>query len=187
MLTTVVIPTIPERKKFLKEALDSVKNQTIPCKIIIATEGYRLHKFNNIINQIDTEYTLLLCDDDLLDPRFLEVVEPLMKDHDIVSTPIEIFGDVTEKDRVHSPEHFPFITSLIKTELVKKMGGFDVDIGALTDVEFWWRALKHHNARWYKHHEPLFKYRKHGDQDSNTIDWEGSHKRIREKHSDYDW
>jgi glycosyltransferase involved in cell wall biosynthesis len=187
MDTTIIIPTQGTRPEMIKEAIASVKAQTVPCELIIADEVGDLEKFNRAVKKAKGKYILLLCDDDKLDPTFLEKTERLMDRNDMVSTFMEVFGDVPIGEHgIHGPDRYPFITTLFRKELFDKVGGFDTSIGPMGDVEFWWRCLQS-GARWTKIAEPLFKYRKHANQDSNTCNWAESMKKVRAKHPNYIW
>lgn len=110
------------------------------------------------------EYLLILCDDDKLDPYFLE--KTVGWGTDIVRTDMEFFDHQTGTagSRPFTIETFrettsPFITSLVKRELFLELGGCDAE-QIYFDYDFWYRCFKRGVTE--KHiPETLFKYRIH--------------------------
>ncbi len=78
---TVVIPTVPERKAMLDEAVDSVRKQTHECDLIVSMDvdhvpgkftGTAGRTRNRAIEKIRTEWTAFLDDDDVMYPQHVE-------------------------------------------------------------------------------------------------------------------
>lgn len=83
-LVSVVIPTIPERKKLLERAVKSVKNQTYDnIEIITVTEGNNACEARNIgIERSNGDFIAFLDDDDTWEPIKLEKqVDEMLKHH----------------------------------------------------------------------------------------------------------
>lgn len=184
---SVVIPHRNLRPEMLRQAIDSVKEQTFRDWEIIEATGDSLEKFNAGAAKAKGEYLLFLSDDDMLPPDFLEkTVAWIRKDGTgIASTFIENLGG-SESGSRHGPGQFPFFTSLIRKDAFDSVGGFDPDMGPVMDVELWWRMGKA-GIRWSVCPDAYYVYRRHGDQDSATCDWKGAMSRLRAKHPDYSW
>ena len=81
-LVSVVIPTIPERKRLLERAVKSVKNQTYDnIEIVTVTEGNNACEARNIgIERSNGEFISFLDDDDTWQPTKIEKqVDELLK------------------------------------------------------------------------------------------------------------
>lgn len=85
---TVVIPTIPQRRSFLKDATDSVDYQTVqPSEVMIVedTDGIGAPAIRNkAAKRAKTEWLLFLDDDDWLYPRFIEKTYEHVNEADVV-------------------------------------------------------------------------------------------------------
>lgn len=187
---SIIIPHRNLRKKWLKEAMDSIKTQTYTDYEVIEALGEDLEKINTAIKKSRGRYVLILCDDDKLPENFLEeCVIAIEKENniDIVSTAIQNFGDVKlgEEGR-HLPSLYPFFTSLFTRSIYDKVGGLDISVGAMTDVEFWWRCLQG-GAKWVITPNTFYYYRRHKEQDSSTCDWRTSRQNVLNKHKHYSW
>ncbi len=191
-IVSVIIPTLGNRPEWLKEAIESVNNQTFrDFELIIAdnvtsTDNFR---WNNAVKNSNGKYIVILSDDDMLFPDFLDkTVYEIEKGRvDIVGTFLEVFGDFPEGEGgIHGPSKFPFFTSLFTKAIWEKVGGWDSTIGPMGDVEFWWRCFGA-GAKWSIIGEPLYKYRKHAGQESNNCDWEDSRRKVLAKHKNYSW
>ena len=209
---TIVIPTISERRNsFLPLAIQSVLKQIEPTDVVVETDrgfdqnnGYRVggaaETRNRGIEQVETEWTGFLDDDDELYPQ--HVSECLRKadatDADLVypwwDGANEDWFRVPYQGQQVSPEGIEFgpelrkyllgefewvdgrdgsnylpITVLVKTELLKEVGGFPVPgtpdwphrLGE--DHGLWIRLLKA-GAKFVHLHERTWLYRLHGQQ-----------------------
>lgn len=187
-MISIIIPHRNLRPEWLKEAIQSVKDQTYTDWELIEAVGEDREKINKALKEAKGEYVVILSDDDKLPPDFLEKLIAYMPEYDIVSPVLESFGDVKEgQEGRHGPNLFPFYSSLFKRELVLRMGGFDSDMRQMGDVELWWRCIKIGGAKWTVVPSAFYYYRLHGDQDSQTCDWSEARKRVMEKYPDYSW
>lgn len=179
---SIIIPHQNTRPNFLKEALDSVERQTQkPLEVIqVVGKDSVQDRINRGVGKAVGEYVLLLSDDDMLTPNFIEKTYSHAKatNSDIVSTFIDVFG--IEEGR-HGPDKFPFFSSLFRKKMFEAVGGFDNDMLQMADVDFWMRCI---NAgyKWEKLYEPTYLYRRHGPQDSATADWDLARERFISKH-----
>jgi len=139
-------------------------------------------KLNKAVSNMSSDTFICLCDDDKLDPTFIEKTTKLMeeKDADLVGTWLENFGD---EQGVHQPGYVPFVTALCKKEIWERVGGYDPSAGMAADWDFYW-LCKEQGAKIEYLNEPLFKRREHPQQVSKIGDWEASGRYIRHKHGD---
>ncbi len=120
---------------------------------------------NNGIGAASGDYILLLDDDDLIDPTYVEKAAQILDrgDADIVYCMADRFG------KVNCPWDLPpfspvamlvdnvvFITALFPKRLWSAVGGFDEGMKkGLEDYDFWLTQLEH-DARFYRIPEVLF-------------------------------
>ena len=182
MKISIIIPTIKGREEMLKEALDSVYNQTVlPYEIILFKGGKNNKgKINNKIAGSKCDAFIQFCDDDKLDPTYIEKTTKKMEETkaDIVGTWLENFGDETG---IHGFNKMPFGTSLIKKSIWKKVGGYDEDLGVGDDSDFYTMCINN-GAKIESIPEPLLKYRQHKSNWSKSGDWKESNKKRQEKY-----
>ena len=148
---TVVIPTIPPRKKMLKRALASVEAQTLQAADVIISED--IHHLgaaatrNRALEGVHTEWVAFLDDDDEFLPNHLEMlcnraveddadlvypwfevingVDPLTVDFgDGPVSPFGVFFGFDQKEYLQNKGNFIPVTHLSKTDLVQTIGGF---------------------------------------------------------------
>lgn len=146
---TVVIPTILERQHLLARAHASVQRQTRPTDaVLIEPDFWRTGAAatrNRALAKVDTEWIAWLDDDDELLPNHLDVLLAAAENADLVyprpkmvsgvdPTAILIdgawrspwgmpFGE-RSADHIRTQGSFIPITHLVRTELVRKVGGF---------------------------------------------------------------
>lgn len=139
----------------------------------------------------ETNYLLLLCADDLITPKFFEVMTSTLESCDgrglgyclderidENDKHLSISGKATGDSQQINVDDFiarkaeianqAFSGSLMKTNFEKAPCEFPLDMPILADVAFW--------ADWGKHckrivqvNQPLCKYRWHGDNTTNTV------------------
>jgi glycosyltransferase involved in cell wall biosynthesis len=147
-------------------------------------------KWNALAQRAEGDLLILLCDDDMLDKTFVEKTLYALKKHDadIVYTDMKVFGTQNtvascKWDAQAFPEYSPIpITSLFKRSVYDKVGGY-ADIPC-TDWDFWWTASEK-GARAFHVGQPLFFYRTHAGQDSNSMGskaWEEARILVKQKH-----
>lgn len=137
---TVCIPTIPPREHLLKRALESIKYQTVNCKIALAEdtlkEGSAITR-TRALEHSTTEYTAFLDDDDELYADHIELLykcavetgADVVYSGCVVLSPSETpqpqieeygnFGKPFDPEMLRRKSYIP-VTSLVRTELAKK-------------------------------------------------------------------
>ncbi len=75
---TILTPSLPERHDMLVECIASVRAQTVqPARHVVSIDYGRrpIHEHHNaLFDGVDTEWVMMLADDDLVDPTYVEVV-----------------------------------------------------------------------------------------------------------------
>jgi len=188
MRVSVIIPDKGGREDWLKEAVESVHAQSVPALEIIIADDLTLSdsdRWNNAIKKSKGEAFIILPNDDKIHPDFIRLTSEKMEKENlhIVATFLENFGNNTG---VHGPGQFPFFCSLISREIYDRVGPMDLEVGPMSDVEFWWRCFEA-GARWGTLSEPLFLHRVHPAQHSSNCDWQDSRRRVMAKHPNYSW
>jgi glycosyltransferase involved in cell wall biosynthesis len=158
---TVVIPTIPPRKKLLKRALASVAAQTLPAYDILVSEDLEhagaAATRNKALSEIKTEWVAFLDDDDFFLPNHLEVLyeTSLAGDADVYYTGCNVinglggiiprqeewgrFGLAFDADLLRQKSYIP-VTSMVRTSLARDVCGFSYPEGS--GYEDWGFYLK---------------------------------------------
>jgi glycosyltransferase involved in cell wall biosynthesis len=138
MRVTVVIPSIPPRRDFLAEAFASVLAQTrSPDAISVVIdhhhEGPAVTR-NKGLFSVQTEWVAFLDDDDLLFPRHLErlLAHAEETEADLVYPwfwpsngidPLGWFAEPFDPIVLRRENYIP-VTTLVRTDLAQKVGGF---------------------------------------------------------------
>lgn len=91
-----VVVSLPERHDLLCEALASIRAQTRqPDDTVVGIDPYRLGEVDNqnrLIDATDAEWLAFLHDDDLWEPRHLEVAERHMSEADVIVARFDMVG-----------------------------------------------------------------------------------------------
>lgn len=139
---TVVIPTIPGREDMLNRALASVDAQKRqPDEVLVVTDPGRTGAAatrNRALAKVETEFILWLDDDDELLPNHLRGLAATQAKHeaDVVYSPwsgintrlfdpelfVTQWGE--EHTRLQMAGNFLPITTLIRTQVMRDVGGF---------------------------------------------------------------
>ena len=168
MRVLVVVPAQLGRP-FLSEALESLSRQTrCADEIIVAIGQTPLHeRLNDAIDASDCDAFIVLCDDDLLEPTYIEKTVARMEETGagIVYTDLRHFGTrdavwiAPPPDPTPDPDPNPLpVTSLCRKSVWAMVGGYR--LGPYFDWDFWWSAINVGATR-AKVAEPLFLYRNH--------------------------
>lgn len=190
-LVSVVI--LSHRKGMAPEAFASAANQTVSdIEVRVAYSPLNWPaKLNDAVKTTAGEWVVLLCDDDVLDPRFIEECLLHAEHGDLIYTDRRIWATGMDPftapvARYHSnnapggiygvkmsPEWFVFgsslpMTCLIRRTLWDKLHGYDCELPH-ADTEFFLRAVQA-GARLIYVAEPLFCYRLHPEQQSRLDD-----------------
>ena len=82
---TVLVPSIPERAEMRGEAIRSAITQ---CRHLVSAvdDSYRgfVPTVNRLATRVMTEWLMILCDDDLLDPEHVATLAPHFDSADVV-------------------------------------------------------------------------------------------------------
>jgi glycosyltransferase involved in cell wall biosynthesis len=142
-LVSVVIPTLPKRKKLLERAIQSVKNQTYDnIEIIAVTEGNNACEARNIgIERSNGKYIAFLDDDDEWLPTKIEKQIKMMEHETFQHINLCVtwildkrFGmqrinktpDVTNHDYVLKAFNLQSTSAyMFRSSILKEIGGFD--------------------------------------------------------------
>lgn len=152
-MITIVTPTIPGRETLLQECQASVAGlaamQTTPLTHIVMRDTNRdgpAVMRNRMIEQVTTEWTVCLDDDDLLFTNYLDTVAPHLAAADVVYTAWQLTGAT---DPVPYPRFDPVllrqhnfipVTACVRTDMLRKVGGFPTDV-ELEDHALWLALL----------------------------------------------
>ena len=146
-MISVATPTIRGREDLLAECHASVEALGLSHLIEIdaGREGPAVVR-NRLSEQVRTEWTLFLDDDDLLYPNYVETVTPHLAEADVVYTAWRLTGAV---DPHPLPRFDPGwlrqhniipVTACVRTEALRTVGGFPVD-AELEDHALWLALL----------------------------------------------
>lgn len=142
---TVITPSIPERRRLLAEAIESVQLQTFPVAAHLIrvqqpprgalSTAHTAAQLNALLTAVDTEWVAPLGDDDIYLPHHVEKIWPYLgQDVDVVySWPTDEHdylridvSDWAPSQVARRLEEGNFIRSTItmRTELVRRIGGW---------------------------------------------------------------
>jgi len=164
---TVCIPS--HRPAMLAEAIASVHAQTVPTNLLVsASDDWWPHKLNALIEIATTEFVVVLCDDDHLQPTY--VAETLAAADatgaQLVYTDYEFFGDHHDIKSAGAftvealLQHNTLLawTALVHAPTLRRLGNFDPSL-AYQDWDMWLR-MAHANVRATHLARALVRYRK---------------------------
>lgn len=190
---TVVIPTIPQRKAKLRQAVSSVLAQTFPAAAInIALdnngEGSAITR-NRALGGVQTPWVAFLDDDDQFLPTHLKTLATaaMASDADVIYGLPRVLGpDGAPKQRHWTwggPEEFDpdllrqqsyiTVSSLVRTELAKKRGFVfqpDERTGEAYDDHGFYLGLLDLGAKFHHVHQETFLWNHHGGNTSGRSD-----------------
>jgi GT2 family glycosyltransferase len=162
MKVLVIVPT-HDRTEFLDECIASIQAQTrAPDEVVITGNvGHPAYpsvysdapledRLNAAIESTDCDAFVILCDDDVLLPRFIELTLKVMEE--------------TEADIVYCTN----VTSLYRKRIWAKTPGFR-SVGFF-DWDFWWSCLEA-GAKCVPFGSGLFIYREHPAQVAQHAAW----------------
>lgn len=140
---TIAIPISPYHIDLLPQALASVRAQTIPCETVVfydETKRGAGHARNEALKLVKTDLVVFLDADDLLKPTFAERALDLYQ-----RTGRYVYTDWDDETGKHfsAPDcawanrSHHLVTTLLPTIWAKAIGGFDEDLPAGEDSEFY--------------------------------------------------
>jgi GT2 family glycosyltransferase len=141
---SVVIPSIPPRAKLLRRAFHSVTLQSLPAAAVIVELDHNhtgaAATRHRALSKVDTEWVAFLDDDDVLDPNHLETLRVCAEEYgaDYVWSQFRLrypngtfangptpLGEGTFSQWDDNSPAQTTITTLVRTEIAQKVGGFD--------------------------------------------------------------
>lgn len=164
---TIIIPVAEYHKSLLDRAVRSANEQTHPCEVFVYEDtemrgaGYSRNK---ALAEVTTDFCVFLDADDQIAPMFVERCMSVWKPRHYVYT------DWVQDTNVITASKHPWqadngewhvITTLLRTEDVRRVGGFDEIVKGGEDTLMWW-ALTRSGVCGIALHEPLFTYGKEG-------------------------
>jgi glycosyltransferase involved in cell wall biosynthesis len=219
-VVTVGIPTF-NRASLLRETLESVMAQTFTDFVVIVSDNAStdetrtvvrsfddprlvyapldqnigmIPNFNRLMNLTKTDFLLLLPDDDLLHPEYLESVVSVAVSHPrvgVVHTGFDVIdakSHVLERSRsllktrqqltletgneylkrsMRSPWTLLWSSILFRTDAIVKAGGLRIEEGPLGDEPLIWRIALDWDLAYLK--RALVAYRVHADATTSTM------------------
>lgn len=178
---TIAIPVF-ERTEYFTEALKSAINQTVKCKVLVVDNWSSHNKFEEIISLFpdadikfvrnsrnlgfvgnwnrcielcETKYVTILHDDDLLQPRFIECIQRIESDWNVLFTK-SIVRKKLPNDFLNINTTFSYSTpktvdpnsflygnfnyapgTVFSVEKAKSVGCFSSEFGPILDFHFW--------------------------------------------------
>lgn len=109
MSVAVCITSLPERRKLLAEALESVADQTLqPDDVVVGIDPYRLGEvgnMNRLLDATDSEWVAFLHDDDLWLPGHLEIAARHFANADVIVSRVTTVG---RPQHTLEPQHDDF-------------------------------------------------------------------------------
>lgn len=178
---TVVVPSIPPRGAMLKRALGSVLDQTRSADAISVavdlTHAGSAATRNRALWAADTEWVAFLDDDDQFKPNHLErllatadetgadVVYPWPEMAGSGDPRPDRWGKPFDADELRRGSYIP-VTSLVRTELAKKCGGFQIPAGSVYDDWGFYLALLEVGSRFVHLPERTWIWNVHGQNTS---------------------
>ena len=164
---TIIIPCAPYHTHLLDRAAASANAQTVACEVFVYedTEGRGAgYARNRALAEVETPFVVFLDADDEIAPTFVERCLSVWKPGYYVYT------DYLTETAVNKSSDNPWqanngewhvITALLRTEDVRKVGGFEEGLPGGEDTYLWW-ALTRSGVCGIALHEPLFTYGKEG-------------------------
>lgn len=147
---TVITASLPERISQREECIRSVAAQIIPpADHLIAIDYQKVGGWrprNMLVSQVETKWTQLLDDDDLLLPNHLATMLEHTEGADVIYSYASVIGDPAFNlyNRPFDPDLLRTTSivshvAMVRTELLLDLGGFENIKGY--DWRFWIRAL----------------------------------------------
>lgn len=178
---TICIPIAPYHAELAERAIRSAAAQTVPCEVLTMIDEQRRGPGwcrNRMLDEVTTEFVTFLDADDEIMPTFAEetiaqyrsmgggkyIFTDWVGDDGIVTVTPLFQPDYKTGNSVSKPGAKPYcggtwhaITTLIPTLWVKAIGGFDEQLAAVEDCDFYMKMCVtmhcgHHLGR------PLFHY-----------------------------
>lgn len=144
-LVTIGIAVAPYHYNIVGRALQSVKEQTIPCAVLVQEDPHQYgagYTRNRILEQVTTPFVAFLDADDTIEPNYAEL---MLKHYEQGKY---IYCDDYAPQRIHTtpdcdvyvfPESWHCVTALLTTAHAQYVGGFDETLPGMEDADFFLR------------------------------------------------
>lgn len=148
MSVTICIPIAPYHEQLAERAIRSANSQTIPCEVLTLVDREKRgpgFMRNRLLEKVTTPYIVFLDADDWLELTFAEETLKAIKPHQYVYT--DWFADGIDNtprsapDRAWCAQTWHVITTLLPTDVVRQVGGFDEQLSALEDTDFYMKII----------------------------------------------
>jgi hypothetical protein len=165
MRLSVIIPVAPYHESNLQKALNSCKAQTEPVMVYYAVDHDKLGPGvirNRLLEQVRTPYVTFLDADDWIHPQFAQLTCDAMQRGRYVYT--DWMQDDIYKEAPEHPWCFGTwhpITAVVWTQDARNVSGFDENLEALEDTDFWLKITTRRICG-IRINKPLFYYGKDG-------------------------
>lgn len=165
-MIAILTASVPERGGMLTEAIASVAAQTVaPEAHYIGIDYYRrgpVSIYNQLAQDVGTEWMTFLDDDDLLEPFHLEALLEQRHDADVVYAPCHPnhhpgYQEPFSHDHLGDSSIVP-ITAMVRASFFHRVGGFQDEWGY--DWKLWQR-ISQLGARFVRLDTPSWTYRTH--------------------------
>lgn len=170
-MITVITPIGPTHTALFEACRQSVQAQTFPCQHLYEIDLHRDGPAairNRLLSQVTTPYVIFLDADDTIDPRFAELTLAAMQAGHYVYTDWYQFDPHSgQRDLMPAPDQawvngtWHCVTTLLLTEHVRMIGGFDESLAGIEDTDFYLK-LTTRGACGIRLPLPLFTYRRFG-------------------------
>lgn len=141
-LVSVIIPVGPYHKDIVRDAVESVRQQTVDCDVIVIQDsegkgaGWARNKG---LQRVRTPFVVFLDADDFLAPMFVERCLAAWRPNSYVWTHWYEGGQICPIPGVTPHTHT--VTCLLATDLALAHGGFDKTLEAAEDTDFYVKLL----------------------------------------------
>lgn len=180
-MLTFITPVSPDHQQYLPACIASIKDQTIPCEHLYAIDHERRgpgYIRNRLLEQATTQYIAFLDADDWLEPDYAEKMLVAVR-----GSPYAYCDWYQDGAVVKAPERawcngtFHLVTSVVPRTIAVLVGGFDEDLPALEDTDFYLKLISRELCG-KRVAAPLVHYRARGGR-SDTIHQSGTIEGIR--------
>ncbi len=140
---TFITPFAKHHEMIVQRALESVRQQSVPCRHIILRDtdgrgpGYMR---NRGLEQTQTDYIVFLDADDTVAPNFAEkCLEAIKPDHFVYTDWHDgngRYGRAPTPCKVWTEKTFHLVTTLMRADDARRIGGFDENLPGGEDTDF---------------------------------------------------
>jgi len=140
---TFVIPFASHHEMIVERAVDSVRKQSVPCDYLVLRDVDGRgpgHMRNRGLEKTHSEYIAFLDADDTVAPNFAEECLQVITPNHLVYTDWHdgrgAYGRAPTPCKVWTEKTFHLVTTLLHTDDVRRIGGFDEALPGAEDTDF---------------------------------------------------